>query len=53
MSTAYCLFCKEPIRTDCDYNLGGTYWTHFDGYRDCKPTFAAPDGKWDTIPDPY
>ena len=39
----YCLHCRVEVVTATNYGGGGTYWTHIDGYQDCKPTYAAPN----------
>lgn len=38
-----CLHCGEPVKTETAYGAGGTYWTHADGYENCRPTYAAPN----------
>lgn len=38
-----CLHCRKPVMTVTYYGGGGTTWTHVDGYRQCEPTYAAPN----------
>lgn len=37
-----CIFCRQPVMM-AHASGYGTYWTHTDGYQECRPTYASPN----------
>ena len=37
-----CINCEEPVKLDVLSGYG-SYYTHVDGYMECKPRYASPN----------